>query len=181
MAEEEKKEDSEEKKEGAEGAAGEEGGKKKLSGKKLILFIVLPVVVLIAVGAGLYFSGLLGGGEAEGEHAAEEHKEEKKIENYVFFDLPEIIVNLAASGRKNTFMKISVSLQVENEEAVKELEKITPRIVDKFQVYLRGMQVEDLQGSAGVYRLREELLARVNTVAEPVKIYDVLFKEILIQ
>jgi flagellar FliL protein len=46
---------------------------------------------------------------------------------------------------------------------------------------LRGLQVEDLQGSAGIYRLREELLARVNVVTEPVKVHDVLFKEILVQ
>jgi flagellar FliL protein len=132
-------------------------------------------------GGGLYFGGIIGGGHKAEEEAKKAEEEKKKPEHYVFFDLPEIIVNLAASGRKNTFMKISVSLQVESEEEVKELEKMTPRIVDKFQVYLRGMQVEDLQGSAGVYRLREELLARVNSVAEPIKIDDVLFKEILIQ
>jgi len=178
--------------EGGEGAeGGEEGGgkKKKLAGKKLFIIIGIVVFVLIGVGAGLYFSGIIGGhakteGEAgaEGEAAHEEpKKEEKKIEHYAYFDLPEIVVNLASMSRKNTFMKISISLQVETEEESKELEKLTPRIVDKFQVYLRGLQVEDLQGSAGIYRLREELLARVNVVTEPVKVHDVLFKEILVQ
>ncbi len=188
MAEKEKpkeeEKDGEEKPEG-EDAATEEGGKKKFAGKKLIIFIVLPILLLVGAGAGLYFSGMLDsmlGVEhpAEGEEAAESD-EPKKIENFVFYDLPEIIVNLSASGRKNTFMKISVSLQLEKQEEVAELEKITPRIVDKFQVYLRGLQVEDLQGSAGIYRLREELLARVNVVTQPVKIHDILFKEILIQ
>jgi flagellar FliL protein len=177
-----KKEDKkeEEKKEGEEGAPAEgEGGGKK-SKKKLILFIVLPIVALLGIGAGLYFSGLLGG-HGDAEHAEAAPEEPKKIENFVYFDLPEIIVNLSATGKKNTFMKISISLQVEKEEEKTELEKITPRIVDKFQVYLRGLQVEDLQGSAGIYRLREELLARVNVVTEPIKIHDVLFKEILVQ
>ena len=36
-----------------------------------------------------------------------------------------------------------------------------PRIVDKFQIYLRGVRVEDLRGSDGMHRLREELLLRV--------------------
>ena len=56
-----------------------------------------------------------------------------------------------------------------------------PRIVDNFQVYLRELRLDDLRGSAGVYRLREELLARVNTAVRPAKIKDVLFKEMLVQ
>jgi flagellar FliL protein len=53
--------------------------------------------------------------------------------------------------------------------------------VDSFQVYLRELRVEDLKGSAGMYRLREDLLRRINEAARPVKISDVLFKEMLIQ
>ena len=56
-----------------------------------------------------------------------------------------------------------------------------PRIVDNFQVYLRELRVEDLRGSSGLYRLREELLQRVNAAAAPAKVTDVLFKELLIQ
>ena len=51
-----------------------------------------------------------------------------------------------------------------------------------FQVYLRELRVEDeLSGSAGVYRLKEELLARVNAAVEPINVTDVLFKEMLVQ
>ncbi|MFX9073467.1 flagellar basal body-associated FliL family protein, partial [Acinetobacter baumannii] len=56
-----------------------------------------------------------------------------------------------------------------------------PRIIDNFQVYLRELRLDDLKGSAGMYRLREELLLRVNMAAQPVKIKDVLFKEMLVQ
>ena len=58
---------------------------------------------------------------------------------------------------------------------------IQPRIIDRFQVYLRELRVEDLEGSAGMQRLREELLNRVNKVAHPVKVRDVLFAELLVQ
>lgn len=170
-------------KEGAEGAPAEGDAAaepKKKNKKKLILFIALPVLLILGGGAGAYFSGLLGG-KPHAEEEVVEPEKPKAIESFVYYDLPEIIVNLSSASRKNTFMKISVSLQIEKEEEKAELEKVTPRIVDKFQVYLRGLQVEDLQGSAGMFRLREELLARVNVVTEPVKIHDVLFKEILIQ
>ena len=56
-----------------------------------------------------------------------------------------------------------------------------PRIVDNFQVYLRELRLEDLRGSAGLYRLREELLSRVNIAAQPAQVNDVLFKEMLVQ
>ena len=58
---------------------------------------------------------------------------------------------------------------------------LSPRIIDNFQVYLRELRVEDLRGSAGIYRLREELLARVNNAVHPTKVKDVLFKDMLVQ
>jgi len=61
------------------------------------------------------------------------------------------------------------------------LEAVAPRVVDQFQTFLREMRIQDLRGSAGIYRLRQELLYRVNLAAQPVKVKDVLFQEILIQ
>jgi flagellar FliL protein len=43
------------------------------------------------------------------------------------------------------------------------------------------LRIEDLQGSAGLLRLREELLTRVNSSVKPAKVNDVLFKEMLVQ
>ena len=58
---------------------------------------------------------------------------------------------------------------------------LLPRIEDQFQVFTRELRTTDLEGSAGVYRLKEELLKRVNIAIYPAKIDAVLFKEILIQ
>jgi flagellar FliL protein len=56
-----------------------------------------------------------------------------------------------------------------------------PRLLDLFTTYLREIRPEELRGSAGTQRLREELMARANLVAAPVRINDVLFQEILVQ
>ncbi len=61
------------------------------------------------------------------------------------------------------------------------IESIKPRIVDNFEVYLRELRIDDLRGSAGMYRLREELLMRVTEAAQPVRVRDVLFQEMLVQ
>ena len=153
--------------------------KKGLTGKKIVLFIVLPILLLGGIGGGLMMSGILGGGEEEA--AKVEKKAKPKPIQTVFFDLPEMLVNLNGTGRRQNFLKMQVSLELTDEAVVPELEKLTPRIVDNFQVYLRELRVEDLRGSAGVYRLREELVARVNAAVRPVQVRDVLFKEMLIQ
>jgi flagellar FliL protein len=56
-----------------------------------------------------------------------------------------------------------------------------PRLLDMFQTYLREMRPEELRGSAGTWRLREELLARANIALAPVRVVDVLFIELLVQ
>lgn len=171
--------------EGGEEGDDEEGGKspKRQGGKKkLLLFVALALFLVVGGAAGAYFSGLLEPliamlGDAD-ETAAEETT--GPVET-VFFDLPEILVNLNTGGRKSTFLKIRVSLELENAEDVARIEAVMPRIIDNFQVYLRELRVEDLKGSAGMYRLREELLTRVTLAAAPSKVSDVLFKEMLVQ
>ncbi len=147
------------------------------NGKKLILFVVLPLLLLCGGGGAAYFFGLLDPylGLVEQEENAEETGPS------VYYELPEMLVNLNSAGKKANFLKILVSLELENAEAVPQVEAVLPRIVDSFQVYLRELRIDDLRGSAGLYRLREELLLRVNAAVEPVKVKDVLFKEMLVQ
>lgn len=165
--------------EGSESAAGKSGGGKL---KKVLLFIVLPVLVLIGAGAGAYFSGAadalmakLGFGQEPEPVAVEAPK------TGLYYDLPDMLVNLNTSGRKQSFLKIRVSLELPDAAAVQQVEAAMPRVIDQFQVYLRELRVEDLQGSAGMYRLREELLIRVSAAVKPAKVSDILFKEMLVQ
>jgi len=99
----------------------------------------------------------------------------------VFYDLPEMLVNINTAGRKRNFLKLRVSLELGNEGDINLVENVLPRIVDNFQVYLRELRLEDLQGAAGMYRLREELLTRVNAAVRPAQVKDVLFKEMIVQ
>lgn len=163
--------------------------KKKFSGKKLVMFILLPLLVIGGGGAGLYASGLLDtllGGEEE-EMAVEEEMvavEEPEIdlrEPGFFMALPEILVNLSSDGRSQNFLKLVVTLELNAEDDVPAVDGVMPRILDNFQVYLRELSLDDLDGSAGLYRLREELLRRVNGAVAPVAVRDVLFQEMLVQ
>ncbi len=167
---------------GGEGADGEAPVRaRRLPGKKLVLFIALPMLLIGLAGAGVYFSGLadslIGAEENEGELLSQEEEDSPSF----YYDIPEMLVNLNSSGRKTGYLKISVSVEVGSEEDTGRLETVLPRIVDSFQVYLRELRVEDLSGSAGLQRLREELLMRVSNAAAPTVVRDILFREMLIQ
>lgn len=155
------------------------------SGKKKLL-IVIAVVLLLAVGgiAAAYFTGLLQPviDLITGEHEQPvETVVKAKAKDAVFFPLEDLIVNINTGGRKSSFLKVRISLELEDVNDIKRIESVMPRILDNFQVYLRELRIEDLSGSAGMYRLREELLSRVNAAVAPVKVNDVLFKEMLVQ
>ncbi|MBL8697280.1 MAG: flagellar basal body-associated FliL family protein [Alphaproteobacteria bacterium] len=165
-----------------EGEGDEQPKKKKLSGKTLVLFILAPLLLLGGGGAGAYFMLFANKhDEHADEHAAEKKEDKKAPKAMVFYNLPELLVNLNGQGRRSSFLKISLSLELDDANDIPRIEAVLPRIVDAFQTYLRELRPEDLRGSAGLYRLREELLARVNTSAQPAKVNDVLFKEMLIQ
>jgi flagellar protein FliL len=158
------------------------GGKKKFSGKKLILFVVLPVLLL--GGGGIAFMMMGGDKDKAEDHAkaaAPARTAPAELPKTVFFDLPEMLVNLNSNTRRPTFLKIHVSLELTSDQDAEYVEKMSPRIIDNFQVYLRELRIDDLRGSAGIYRLREELLARINMAVRPAKVKDVLFKEVLVQ
>lgn len=147
--------------------------KKRLAGKVLVLYVVLPALLLIGAGAGVYMSGILGGGESE--EAVAEVKAEP-----VFYDMPDFLVNLSGPPPQH-YLKMRVALQVKSKEAVPQLELQMPRVLDGFQTFLRELRPEDLEGSQGMLYLKEELLRRLNLATQEPIVTDVLFKEIIVQ
>ncbi|HEX6956648.1 MAG TPA: flagellar basal body-associated FliL family protein [Ferrovibrio sp.] len=160
----------------AEGGELEGQGGKKKRGKRAIIFIVAGVLLLLLIGGGgaAYFFLF-----ASHEEEAEVKPEQPKVT--VFYDLPDILVNLNSPGRQASYLKLKVSLEHNDPLATPKLNELLPRVIDNFQIYLRELRPDDLVGSAGMYRLKEELLIRVNQAVAPIKINDVLFKEMLIQ
>jgi flagellar FliL protein len=152
-------------------------------GRNNLVLILLPILLIVGAGAGAYFTGLLDPllHPKHKEAVAAPEEKPQEVQAAIFYDLPEILVNLNTSGRKQNFLKIRVSLELGSPLEVPKVESVMPRIIDDFQVYLRELRIEDLQGSAGILRLREELLNRVNNEVKPAKINDVLFKEMLVQ
>lgn len=100
----------------------------------------------------------------------------------VFVDLPDVLVNLAnAGGDRTQYLKVKIVLEVPDQALAQQIQPVMPRVMDAFQTYLRELRPTDLDGSAGLYRLKEELTRRVNMAIAPSRINAVLFKEIVVQ
>lgn len=167
---------------------GSDGGGSSGGNRKKLIMIVLPLLLIFGAAGALYFTGMadkiMGMFHKDKAPAAmvEESAKPGQVSPQAFFyELPELLVNLNSNGRKQNFLKIKVSLELESQLDSPRIDAVMPRIIDNFQVYLRELRIEDLQGSAGLLRLREELLTRVNSSVKPVKVNDVLFKEMLVQ
>ena len=147
------------------------------SGKlRYAIFGFAVLLILGGAGGGVYYAGLL-----DEYLNVEDEPELYQSVNVVFYDLPEMIVNLVSNSKKPAYLKIHLSLELDENEDLVTLERLLPRVIDHFQVFLRELRVDDLNGSAGIYRIKEELLRRVSVAVYPVEIRDVLFKEMLIQ
>jgi flagellar FliL protein len=163
-----------------------EGGaaEKKKGIPMLFIIIGAAAIVVLLGGAGLYFFLSSGTAEADAEHATEAtdgHGGTVEAAHTFIFNLPPMLVNLNNEADGEAFMKLTVALEVANEEMMIEIQPRMAKVVDAFQVYLRELRKSDLEGSAGVYRLKEELLRRVNVAIYPSRVESVLFKEILVQ
>ncbi|MEO0498089.1 MAG: flagellar basal body-associated FliL family protein [Pseudomonadota bacterium] len=151
---------------------------KKWTGKKIVM-IAAPVLLLL-IGGGVA-AMMMGGGDEDVVAEGEKAKVPEEPTELIFYEVPNLMVNLNDGGRKSTYLKLAISLEVDKASTATTLEDQLPRIIDNFQLYLRQLRMEDLSGSAGMFRLKEELLRRVNQTVAPAKVNDVLFKEILVQ
>jgi flagellar FliL protein len=154
------------------------------SKKKLLLVIAVPLL-LLALGGGLYMSGVI-------PHFGQEKKAVEKVKagnpDVVaagpshFYELPDMIINLAGEkGGRQRFLKLRITLELNNINDEKAIAAVLPRVMDHFQTYLRELRIDDLRGSAGIYRLRQELLDRVRASTDGAGVRDILFEEVLVQ
>ena len=160
----------------------EDGAPAKKGIPKLFIIIGAAAIVVLLAGAGLYIflSSSSAPATEEGAHGALPEGAVDTGHTFIF-NLPPMIVNLNDEGQAGAFMKLTVALEVANQEMMLEIQPRMAKVVDAFQVYLRELRRSDLEGSAGVYRLKEELLRRVNVSIYPSRVESVLFKEILVQ
>ena len=161
----------------AEGGAGADGGEAAPPKNKLKLIIMaVGLLAVLGGGAATWFFFFRHGDD---EHHAEVAPPPKPP---AFVDVPDMMVNLAgAPGERVQYLKLKIVLELKEEKQIEAIKPTMPRITDIFQTYVRELRSSDLNGSAGIFRLKEELTKRVNAAVSPIQVSAVLFKEVVIQ
>lgn len=158
-----------------EEAGGAEGAAAPKSKRKLIIIGAAAALVL-ALGGGWFFL------HGHGDKDKDKHAEAEPAKPPVFLDVPEVLVNLSGlPGERVQYLKVKVVLEVKDQPMVAQISPTMPRVMDLFQTYMRELRVTDLNGSMGLFRLKEELTRRVNAAISPHQVNAVLFKEIVVQ
>ena len=142
---------------------------------KLKLIIAVVLVLAIVGGGSTWFFFLR-------HHGEEMHAEAPPPKPSSYVEVPDMLVNLVGTpGERVQYLKVKIVLEVKEEKQVEAIKPNLPRVTDIFQTYLRELRASDLNGSAGLFRLREELTRRVNAAVMPNQVSAVLFKEVVIQ
>ncbi|MEE7502157.1 flagellar basal body-associated protein FliL [Methylobacterium sp. C33D] len=175
-----------------EGEAGADGAPK--GKKKLMIMVAVAVLVLAAGGGAGAYLMMGGGGHGDGKEAAQGgghgggHGDAKGAgpdgkKPVVFVDVREMLLNLSPElpQDKAKYAKVRISLELKDAKVEEEVKPLMPRVEDALQVYMRELRASDITNSVGLFRLREELLRRINIALYPAKVDAVLFKDVIVQ
>ena len=158
----------------AEGAAEGMEAAPASKGKLKLIIAAAGLVVVLGVGVGAWLMFF--------HHSGEEAHAEAPPKPPSYVEVPDLLVNMAGSpGERVQYLKVKLVLEVKEEKQVEAIKPSMPRVTDIFQTYVRELRPSDLNGSAGIFRLKEELTKRVNAAVSPIQVSAVLFKEVVVQ
>ncbi|MBF0158795.1 MAG: flagellar basal body-associated FliL family protein [Magnetococcales bacterium] len=163
---------------GQEAAGGGGGG-------GIVRIVILVVPALLIGLAGGYFIGQ----KLATKHAEETEKKEpqaaptpKDPAELVgeMFKLEPFLVNLN-EPRGNRYLKVTVQLEMGNAAMKAEVERRQAQIRDIILSLMSSKTTQDLQAPEGKFRLRDELLSRINAQLINGSVTRVYFTEFVIQ
>jgi flagellar FliL protein len=169
-------------------------------GNKMILLMVLVFNVILAGGIGyLVLSGRghaadkpkpeAGGEKAEGEKEpeAEEPEAETKGPKHAgtfgpLLDVGSFVANLAAAGAApSRYAKVSISIEVANEEVKKKVESALVPVKSEALMFFTNAKPEDVIGQDKIHALADELQKRFNALLGKGTVKHVYFSELVVQ
>jgi flagellar FliL protein len=143
------------------------------SRKRLILAAAGVVALLAAAGGGYAWWS------REPSSPSESASSDVPAKAYV--DVPSLVVNLRSSDGRAHLLKLHVMLVAADAGRNAAITAKMPLYLDTLQPFLRELRPEDLNGSAAVFRMKEEMLARANDAMGNGMIRDVLIQDLVQQ
>ena len=142
---------------------------------------------LILAGGSLIF--LVGGGAAAfaawqnyaGELAAAGPAPASGTDSSSYIEVPQMIVNLRSSDGQARFLKLRFIVVASSSGKVESIKDRLPVLLDALQPFLRELRPDDLNGSAAVFRIKEEMLSRAQQSLGAGVVRDVLIQDLVQQ
>ena len=136
------------------------------------------VFLLLGGGGGFYatWSGLILNNESP-EPKFEEVKKDA-APKITFVPIEPITISLPQSSEQKHLI-FRAELEVAHDYAA-EVEEVLPRVIDVLNSYLRAIEVSDIQNPSALTRLRAQMLRRVQVVAGPGRVNDLLIMEFVL-
>lgn len=153
----------------------------KKSGRKMLVIGGAAVLALLAGGGGAWWF-MRGGGSAEasGEHEAAAEAPEGEAGSSSYIEVPPMIVNLRGSDSQARFLKLRFIIVAADGKTDKVKDKL-PAVLDALQPFLRELRPDDLNGSAAVFRIKEEMMTRATQALGAGMVKDVLIQDLVQQ
>lgn len=157
--------------------------KAKINKKKILIFL-LPV--LIVVGSIVSFYSVLNKKFSTPEVLPYNVVQQTAAADgtakvLIFYDLPEVSTQIKDINGEKSFVKVKINIELSSVEDAKKVEDLMPKITDAIIAYTKELSAEEVNGSSGLYWLKEELLYRINLIVSPVNVLNLNFKNFEVQ
>lgn len=138
------------------------------------------VLALIGGGGGFYAvnSGMILATEPKKEMVEEDKKAASEFNDISFVPLDPMTISMPR-GSEYKHLIFRGELEVPSEYA-EDVKKVTPRVIDVLNGYLRALQLSDIEEPASLTRLRSQMLRRIQIVAGPGRVNDLLIMEFVL-
>ncbi len=152
-----------------------------------INIIIIGILAVCLVGGGLFVwkSGLLSKFTGKDGAKTEEAEDSEETEGAAgelgsIYELETFIVNLSGDSG-NHYLKVKVSLEMNNAELNLEIEKRLPQFRDSILTLLSSKTMDDVKTLEGKAQIRAEIITMLNQYLKTGKITNVYFGDFIVQ
>ena len=167
-----------------EGEHEEQGPLKRAPSKKMGMFIIVGVLLLVIVGAGGVFAWMKFSSPSKTEQAGARHDKGTEARDDEspgkVVDMTPFIVNLADPGVPR-YLKVSIKLELDDDNAVTRLNDRIPQIRDSLLLLLSSQKSEKMRGIKGKLRLKDQIFERVSVIIGEGAVRSVFLTDFVVQ
>jgi flagellar basal body-associated protein FliL len=137
------------------------------------MILLLPLLIVIGVSVGVYFTLTNKRDSVNLDYPTLQNKDDPENMT-IFYDLPEVKTSIKGTDGLHE-LRLKINLELSSAEDLKTVEILTPRLNDAILSHTVELTFEEIDGSTGLYWLKEELFYRFNLIVAPVKIKSLNF------